>query len=66
MTPALALFIVVVVVDVAALLADKGLDTEGLTTITQYVARYPWLGVPLVAWQFVGAAGLAAHFWLGY
>lgn len=59
----LALFVLSVVVTVLVLLLDWYLYTHGHDTVSDLVWRYPWLGVPLLAWQGVGMLALGWHFW---
>jgi hypothetical protein len=56
-------FVVVVVLDVKALLLDVCLYmAAGIeATITRFVRRHKVAGIPLVALQFAGGAGLWIH-----
>ena len=61
MTPGLWIFVVTVAVNAVVLLIDDVLIRSNLRSITAWVHLYPLLGVPLVAWQLLGALGLAMH-----
>lgn len=64
MTLGLVTFVAVIAVDVVVLLGDLCLHLNGEATITSFVKADPVWGLPLVSWQLIGAAGLAAHLWL--
>ncbi len=59
----LVLFVVVTLANVLGLLVDGWLSYRGQATISDHVRQHPILGVPIVLWQLVGAAGLCWHFW---
>ncbi len=64
MNVGLAVFVLVVAVNVLGLLLDRVLSVEGATTVTDLVRRGDWvIGALIIAWQVVGIAGLAYHFW---
>jgi len=53
-------------VSAAGGLLDGYLSLRRLPTVSQWVWRYPWLGVPIVAWTAIGPVYLAGHFWFGW
>lgn len=59
----LVVFRAVVVANVLGLAFDGLLLLIGWRTYSEWVWRWPWLGLPVVLLQFVGAAGLSWHFW---
>lgn len=62
MTSGLIVFIVVVAVDVLVLFYDAyRIWIAGILSISGYCWDYPELALPLVAWQLLGALGLAYH-----
>jgi len=58
----LAVFVAVVILDVAGLLLDFWLDRVGLVTITSLDATYPAIGWGILLLQVVGIFGLGVHF----
>jgi hypothetical protein len=59
----LALFVLVQALNVAGLLLDLWLLSQGIQTVTQHVWRWPLLGLPLVAIQGLACGGLVVHFY---
>jgi hypothetical protein len=59
----LAVFVAVVLVNVAGLLLDLCLERAGYTTVTALVRAQPLWGVPILGLQVLGGAGLGFHFW---
>lgn len=60
----LIVFVLVCFVNVLALEVDYLLEVHQVTTITDLVKMFPYLGVPIILWQVVGALGLIWHFYL--
>ena len=62
----LAIFVLVLVVDMAVLGLDVVLLLEGIQTITQRVMQNYWLGIPMLLWHSLGTIALAVHFYWRY
>lgn len=62
-TVGLIVFVVVLSLDLLGLLYDLFRYLMGWTTISMWVWAYPWWGLPLLALQAAGIAGLAVHFY---
>lgn len=61
----LAVFIIVVFINTNALVVDYVLAEKDLTTITQLVKYYWWIGVMILILQICGCVGLYHHFYHG-
>ncbi len=59
----LAVFVLVVAVNVFGLLLDGWLYRIDAATISQYVWSRPWWGLPIVVWQALGAVAIGVHFY---
>lgn len=64
-TIGILMFGFVVAIDAAVLLIDACLLLADMTTISQYVWRFPRLGIPLILFQLLAPLGLYIHFYLG-
>ncbi len=66
MTSGLLVFLAVQVANVIGLLLDLWLLAGcGCRTITSVVWEYPSVGLPIIAAQIIGLAGLVCHFYGG-
>jgi hypothetical protein len=60
-TVSFVIFCIVQVVNLLTVLFDFWLHFTGREMITYFVWGEPWWGIPLVAWQLLGAGALAYH-----
>ncbi len=62
-TCAIVIFVVVVAANLGGLIVDNTLAINNCPTISHYVWRHWWIGVPVILLQVVGMVALAYHFW---